>query len=68
MTKVCGWCGQPLNHWGKPQEGMETCEDAYGNPCQKELNQQSQLAYEAEMRIEEMNHPDYINEGAEVNE
>ena len=33
ITKVCGWCGQPLNHWGEPPEGPETCEQVYGDIC-----------------------------------
>jgi len=59
MTKVCGWCGQPLDHWGAPPEHAETCEQAYGSACAPALN------YQMECSFREEDHPDYIDESQE---
>lgn len=59
MTKVCGWCGQPLDHWGEPPENAETCEQVYGSICQPALDYLSELANNPS------DHPDYIDESQE---
>ena len=61
ITKVCGWCGQLLDHWGEPPEGPETCEHVYGEACKPALDYyQSQINYDWQEQ-----HPDYIDEGRE---
>lgn len=52
-TKVCGWCGQPLAHWGTPPEDAETCEQVYGSVCSVALDYYSQMLHEAEMQRQE---------------
>ena len=58
-TKVCGWCGQPLNHWGDPPDDAETCEQVYGSACGPALDYQNECNYRDEQ------HPDYIDESEE---